>query len=129
MAQRGLILDSGAVLALLRRDRRVRAFLEIARQEGVPVVIPPVVVTQIIRGGPGDAETNRLLRVSFVPFVGERLARIAGRLLGEAGAADAADAQVVAEAVRLSPATILTSDPDDLGRLALSTPGVRIIPI
>jgi predicted nucleic acid-binding protein len=123
------MLDSGAVLAVLRRDRRVRALLEVARQEGVPVVVPPVVVTQVIRGGAGDAETNRLLRVSFVPFVGERLARVAGRLLGAAGAATAADAQIVAEAIRLSPATILTSDPDDLGRLAFNAPGVRILAI
>lgn len=127
MAQRGLILDAGAVLAAAQRDRRVRALLEVAWQEGVPVVIPPIVVTQVIRGGARDAEANRLLHAAFVPFVGERLARAAGRLLAASGLSDAADAQVVAEAQRLAPATILTSDPDDMGRLAAGVAGIRII--
>ncbi len=129
MAQRGLILDTGAVLAAMRRDRRVRAFLEIAQQEGVPLVIPPVVVTQIIRGGPRDAEANRLFHTADVPFVGERLARTAGRLLAVSGLSDAADAQLVAEAQRRAPATILTSDPIDIGRLAAGIVGVRVITV
>jgi hypothetical protein len=129
MAQRGLILDTGAVLAIMRRDRRTRAFLEIARREGVPVVIPPIVVTQIIRGGAQDAEANRLFHAAYISFVGERLARAAGRLLAASGLSDAADAQVVAEAERRAPSTILTSDPDDIGRLVAGTMGVRIVAI
>jgi hypothetical protein len=129
MAQRGLILDTGAVLAILRRDRRVRALMAVAQQEGVPLIVPPVVVTQVIRGGAGDAEVNRLLHAAFIPFVGERLARAAGRLLASSGLTDAADARVVAEAARLAPSTILTSDPTDLGLLASGLPGVRIIAV
>jgi hypothetical protein len=129
MAQRGLILDTGAVLAIMRRDRRTRAFLEIAWREGVPVVIPPIVVTQIIRGGAQDAEANRLFHAAYISFVGEHLARAAGRLLAASGLSDAADAQVVAEAKRRAPSTILTSDPDDIGRLVAGTMGVRIVAI
>ena len=40
----------------------------------------------------------------------------AGVLLGRTSTTDAVDAIVVAEAT-MSPATILTSDPDDVGRL------------
>jgi predicted nucleic acid-binding protein len=126
MAQRALILDTGAVLALLRRDHHVRAYLLTALQEGVPVIVPPGVVTQVIGGGPRDAEANRLFHATYISFVGEQIARRAGSLLGEAGLADAIDAQVVAEAARHVPATILTSDPDDIGRLAATVRGVQV---
>ena len=129
MAQRGLVLDTGAVLALVRHDRRVRSFLAVAMQERVAVIIPPAVVTQVIRGAASDAEANRLLHAAFVPFVGERLARAAGHLLAESGLRDAADAQVVAEAGRCAPSTILTSDPIDIGLLASKVAGVRVIAI
>lgn len=129
MAQRGLILDSGAVLAAVRRDRRVRGFLEVAYRDGVPIVVPPIVVTQVIRGGARDAEANRLFHNAYLPFVGERLARAAGQLLAASGLSDAADAQVVAEAQRLAPSIILTSDPNDIGRLTASVAGVRVIAI
>ena len=113
----------------MRRDRRVRALLEIARQEGVPLVIPPIVITQVIRGGARDAEANRLFHSAYVSFVGERLARAAGRLLALSELSDAADAQVVAEAQRRAPSTILTSDPIDIGRLAAGIVGVRVIAV
>lgn len=129
MAQAGLILDTGAVLAAVRHDRRVRALLTLALQEGVRVIVPPIVVSQVIRGTSRDAEANRLLHASFIPFVGARLARSAGRLLADSGLSDAADAQVVAEALRHAPATILTSDPADIARLAESARHVRVIAV
>jgi hypothetical protein len=78
------------------------------------VVVPVVVVTQVIRGGAKDAPVHRLLHSVHVPFVGLRLARRAGELLGTAGLSDAADALVVAEALRSGPAVLLTSDPGDM---------------
>ena len=127
MARRSLILDTGAVIALVRNDRRARALLTVAQREGVDVVVPPVVVTQTIRGGAGDAAANRLLKVVFIPFVGERLARVAGQLLGASSLTDVADAQIVAEALRRAPSTILTGDPEDMMRLASGLPGIRIM--
>jgi predicted nucleic acid-binding protein len=127
MEERALILDTGAVLAIIRRNARVLAFLEVAQRRGIPLVIPPVVVTQVIRGGPGDARANRLFETAYLSFVGPRLARVAGRLLAESGLSDAADAQIVAEAMRLAPSAILTSDPDDIRRLTAGAPRVRVI--
>ena len=127
MARRSLILDTGAVIALVRNDRRARALLTVAQREGVDVVVPPVVVTQTIRGGAGDAAANRLLKVVFIPFVGEHLARVAGQLLGASSLTDVADAQIVAEALRRAPSTILTGDPEDMMRLASGLPGIRIM--
>ncbi len=129
MARRSLILDTGAVLALVGNDRRVRALYTVAQREGVDIIIPPVVVTQTVRGGASDAAVNRLLKTVFIPFVGERLARAAGHLLGESGLADAADAQIVAEALRRGPSTIVTSDPGDINRLAEGSPGIQVVAI
>lgn len=129
MAQRSLILDTGAVLALVKNDRRVRALYAVARQESVEIVVPTAVVAQTIRGGARDASVNRLLKTVFVPFVGERLARVAGQLLGASGLTDVADAEIVAEALRRRPATILTSDPGDLRRLAEGLASIHIIAV
>ena len=129
MARRSLILDTGAVIALVHDDRRMRALLAIAHREGADVIVPPVVVTQTIRGGARDAAVNRFLKTVFIPFVGERLARVAGQLLGSSGLTNVADAQVVAEALRRAPSTILTGDPEDMRRLANGLPGIRIIPL
>lgn len=128
MARRSLIIDAGALIALARNDYRVRSYLIVAHERGVDVLVPPIVVTQTIRGAPQDALINRLLksRGVAVPVVGEDLARQAGRLLATSGLRDAADAQIVAEAARSAPSTILTGDPGDLRRLAEGLPGVEI---
>jgi predicted nuclease of predicted toxin-antitoxin system len=54
----------------------------------------------------------------------EREAHEAGRLLGRTKTADVVDAVVVAVAARES-AMILTSDPDDIRRLAVAAGGVN----
>jgi len=129
MARRSLILDAGALIALARNDHRVRAYLTVALERGIDVLVPPIVVTQTIRGAAQDALINRLLksRGVNVSAVDEELARAAGYLLARSGLRDAADAQVVAEASRSAPATILTGDPDDLRLLADGLPGVQIM--
>jgi len=127
--ERALILDTGAVLAIMRRDKVVRALLASAQRRGILLVVPPVVVTQVIRGGPRDAEANRLFESVYLSFTGARVARAAGSLLAVSGLSDAADAQIVAEAQRLAPSVIMTSDPDDIRLLASTLRGVRVIVI
>lgn len=106
----------------------MRALYTVAQREGVDIIVPSVVVAQVIQGGASDAAANRLLKTVFAPFVGERLAREAGRLLGASGLSDIADALVVAEA-RRAPATIVTGNAGDLSRLAEGLAGIRIIGI
>lgn len=129
MARRSLILDAGALIALARNDHRVRSYLTVALERGVDVLVPPIVVTQTIRGAAQDALINRLLKSKgiYVPAADEELARAAGHLLAKSGLHDAADAQIVAEAARCAPATVLTGDPDDLRRLADGLPAVQIM--
>lgn len=124
-----MILDSGAVLAVARGDDRVAAAIRVAQTQGADIIVPPIVVAQTIRAGPRDAPIHRLLRVVQIPFVGVRLARVAGELLGKSGLRDAADALVMAEALRNTPAILLTSDPDDMSQLAMGRADIRIVPV
>jgi len=122
-----LILDSGAVIALARRDQRALAFLARALELYVQVEIPVAVVAETIRGGRRDAPVNRVLKaVGSVPATREVHGRIAGELVGRAGSAATVDALVVAQAVEAGGAHVLTGDRKDLARLAASHPQVRL---
>ncbi len=126
---RSLILDAGAVIALARGDRRMRSLVTVAREEAGMVVVPAIVVTQTVRGMDRDAAVNRVLKTVWVPFVGLRLARVAGALLASAGTNDAADGQVVAEAIRNAPCLLATSDPIDMTRLLGDRRDVFVVPV
>jgi hypothetical protein len=117
------------VIAYARGDRRVRALVERAERNGDTLVVPPAVVTQTLRGGARDAPVFRLLGGCVVPPVGLALARLAGELLGTAGTTDIADAQIVAEAISGSEATIVTGDPIDIRTLLAGRPGVHVLAI
>jgi len=126
-APRRLILDSGAVIALARGEQRLRAFVARACELGVPVEIPVVVVAETVRGGARDALVNRVLKaVGEVPAATEPIGRTAGSLLGASASAATVDALVVAQAIHAKGAVVLTSDPDDLRRLASRHPEVVV---
>lgn len=114
-----LILDAGAVIALSRTDQRARAVLAAAREAGVQVSIPSVVIAETVRGVAGDAPVNRVLKaVGEVDPADEAVGRTAGKLLGDASSSATVDAVVVATAVEVGGAVVLTGDPDDLSALA-----------
>jgi predicted nucleic acid-binding protein len=122
-----LILDSGAVIALSRNDLRARAMLAAAREAGVEVSIPSVVVAETVRGAANDAKVNRVITsVGEVTAPDERTGRLAGALLGAARSTSTIDALVVASAIERGGAVVLTGDPDDLGSLAEAHPEVVI---
>lgn len=126
-APQRLILDSGAVIALSRGERRARAFLARALELRTPVEIPVVVVAETLRGGPRDAPVHRVLKAAgSVPDTRERHGRTAGRLLGTTSSTATADALVVAQAVEAGGAQVLTGDEEDLRRLAGDHPEVWI---
>jgi hypothetical protein len=122
-----IVLDSGAVIGVVRGNRVIATMIEQALVHGVAVLLPPVVITQTIRGGGRDTRIHQLLNQGcIVPVAGLRVARRAGELLGETGASDAADAQVAAHCLDAVPATLLTGDPDDMRPLLAGYPAVRI---
>lgn len=120
-----LLLDAGALVAFEKGSRVVQAFLERAARDGAAVRTSTTVVAQAWRGGARQASLGRLLRgVDEVELTGDR-ARSVGRLLGIAGAADVVDGALVE--VAMDGDEILTSDPDDIARLAEKTKKTVII--
>lgn len=122
-----LILDSGAVIALSRNDLRARATLAAAREAGVEVSIPSVVIAETVRGSAKDAKVNRVIKsVGEVTAADEDTGRVAGTLLGAARSTSTIDALVVASAIEVGGGVVLTGDPDDLEPLADGHPEVVI---
>lgn len=123
-----LILDSGAVVALARRDPTARAYLERALSQSDLVVVPAVVIAATTRGGGHDAPVNQVIKaVNEVTPVTEETARQAGRLLSKSSRRGMTiDALVAAEAVAKAPAVVLTSDPKDMSELLQQHRQVRV---
>lgn len=123
----GVTLDAGALIALLRGDRRMIALLDLAQKRGRTFRVPAGVVAQVFRDGSRQAVLTRFLRsddVQVVPL-DDPLARACGELCGLVGSTDVIDASVVLVA-RQHDDAIVTSDPDDLQRLSPRAPIVRI---
>ena len=116
-----LVLDAGALIAVDRDDRPMMARLAVAQRHGLELRSNAMVVAQVWRDRQGrQASLARLLRAVDVRAISHEDGRQAGVLLGQAGTTDPVDATVVLLA---RPGDrILTSDPDDLTRLA-STAG------
>jgi hypothetical protein len=116
---KGLTLDTGALIALERKDDRMKALLERIAAEPVAVVhIPAGVVAQAFRDGPKQARLMRLLKEAHTRVVAldEQTAYVVGLLLGLRGASDVVDASVVVCARRYGQ-PVVTGDPEDLRRL------------
>ena len=119
---RALILDTGALIAIDRGDRRVIRLLELAGD----IHVPAGALAQAWRN---PARQVRLARVVAAPEVrvhslDDPIAKAAGQLCGATRTADVVDASVVIVA-RLTNGVAVTSDPDDLARL---DPGITLAP-
>ncbi len=123
----GIVLDTGALIALERGDKRMIALLRQALAQGRVFRVPAGVVGQAWRNGRVQVTLARFLRsveVEIVPL-DEELARSCGELCGAAKASDVIDASVVILA-RKRRDLVVTSDPDDLRRL---DPAAQIIAV
>ncbi|MBA3605948.1 MAG: PIN domain-containing protein [Acidimicrobiia bacterium] len=114
----GAVLDTGALVAFERNDRRVIAIIARAFEHRDPLVVPAGVVAQAWRNGQRQARLARLLGSPVVEVVplDDRTARSVGQLCGVSGSADIVDASVVLAARRRA-FRIVTSDVDDIRRL------------
>jgi hypothetical protein len=120
------VLDTGALVAIDRDDRSMIARLAVAQQHGIELRSNAMVVAQVWRDRQGrQAGLARLLRAVDVHAISHENGRQAGVLLGLTGTADPVDATVVLLA---RPGDrILTSDPNDLTRLASAAGNAAVI--
>lgn len=116
---RGLTLDTGALIALQRKEDRMNALLQrmLAHPEAI-IHIPAGVVAQAFRNGSKQVRLTRLLNgpQTRVVALDEDMARALGVLLGLRKARDVVDASVVICA-RLNRQPVVTGDVEDLRKL------------
>lgn len=115
----GIVFDAGGLIAIDRKDRRALTLLARAKELGMRVTVPATALAQAIRNPARQALVSRLIRqagTDLVPLDGPDATAV-GLLLARTGTADIVDAHVVVCAHR-SGQPILTSDPDDLRRIA-----------
>lgn len=121
----GLTLDTGALIALERGDRSMRALISRAEEHGDRITIPATTLAQAVRLPARQARLMKLCRQATTDIVPlDRAAALAvGALLARSRTVDIVDAHVVVCA-RRAEQTVVTSDPDDIARL---DPGIKTL--
>jgi len=120
----GAVFDSGALIALERGDRAIAVLLDEAREARETITVPAGCVAQTWRDPRRQARLASFLRlgtVAVVPLDDEDARRV-GLRLAATGSTDVVDAHVALCGQRLGQ-VVVTSDPDDITRLA---PSVRV---
>lgn len=123
-------LDTGALVAMERREARGTMLLRAAREQRAQLLAITPIVAEWWRGR-SDVRDRIKAAVTLVPFP-VRAAETAGlalaRMHGEKGrAALTIDAMVMAFAATYGGALVYTSDVGDLQRLASYFPEVRVL--
>jgi len=109
------VLDSGALIAIDRRDRKVGAMLRVLQRDAVPVRTAAGAIAQVWRARHRQVNLARTLPGLDVAALDELAARKVGELLGSSGTSDTVDAHV---ALLVQPGgQILTSDDQDIKAL------------
>jgi predicted nucleic acid-binding protein len=110
-----ITFDTGALIAIERRSRRMQALLEEIDRRDWQVAVPAGAVAQAWRGGARQARIAALLgdERTEVVALDDRVARAVGLLCGRSGHADVVDVSV-ALCARQRNSHVVTSDPDDL---------------
>lgn len=123
----GVVLDTGALIAFERNERRVVAIVARALEHGDVLMVPAGVVAQAWRDGSRQARLARLLgsRICEVVPLDDRSARAAGQLCGVSETADVVDASVVVLA-RDAGLGVISTDVLDLKRL---DPGLEVVAV
>lgn len=118
MTDPGVTYDAGALVAADRGDFRMRMIHADVLRRGILPTVPAGALAQVWRGGPQPG-LSRLLKGCRVESLDEAQARASGRLAAASGHHDLVDLCVVEGAARRTD-VVVTSDPDDIGRIAAS---------
>lgn len=109
----GATFDTGALIALERRDPNMAIKLRVLHQAGVPITFPATAVVEWWRKGHGQSD---ILELGALEPLTEAIAKAAGEALGEVRGATAIDATVMASAAQRGD-RVFTSAPADMQRL------------
>jgi hypothetical protein len=121
----GLTFDTGALIALERGERRIRAISLDARRSGALITAPAPVIAEWWRNGPRQRD---ILKAILVEPTTARLAKLAGEAIAAVPGATAIDALVMASAAQRGDVAY-TSDFEDLDRLRVHFPSVRVLSV
>jgi hypothetical protein len=109
------VLDTGALIAIDKRDRRVGAMLRVLHRDGVTLSTGAGVVAQVWRDGRRQGNLARILPGVDTAALDDSAARRVGELLGATRTSDLVDAHV---ALMVQPGgRVLTSDEPDIRAL------------
>jgi len=111
-----VVYDAGVFVAADRDDRDVWADHRIRLELGIVPTTTAPVVSQVSRSA-RQVQLRRFLRGCDIEEFSREQAHEVGALLGEAVTTDVVDAHLIVVAAK-SNSTVLTSDLDDLRRLA-----------
>jgi len=111
----GLVLDTGGLIAVDRRDRNVGAMLRVAQQERMSVRTSAAVVAQVWRSGPLQANLARVLAGIETATLDTFAGRSVGEVLALSSTADVVDGHL--GIIVRSGDTVLTSDPKDIKKI------------
>jgi predicted nucleic acid-binding protein len=109
-----ITLDTGALVAIERRDHRMRTWLTEALRTGAAITVPTCVAAEWWRGQRGPVA--RMLDVFRIEPLSLALAKLAGEAMAVARGATLVDCVVVASAAQRGD-LVVTSDIADLGRI------------
>jgi predicted nucleic acid-binding protein len=112
----GVTYDAGALIAAERGSESVWLLHRELLEREVRPTLPTVVLGQVWRGGP-QARLSRFVRGCRIEPFTEQQARAAGEALAASDGRDLIDAAIVVTALARED-LIVTSDPDDLRRIA-----------
>jgi predicted nucleic acid-binding protein len=119
-----ITFDTGALVAIERRDRRMLAFLTDLYQRGARITVPTCVVGEWWRGQRGPVA--RVLDAVVIEELTLSLAKLAGATMAAVRGAALVDTVVVASAAQRGD-LVLTGDLGDLARIRdAAFPGVRL---
>lgn len=125
MGIRGLTLDTGALIALERRNQRMAAVFATATKHRSVITVPTAAVAEWWRGRSVKRGDLLLSAVVVEPLTLE-LAKLAGEAQAALPHSTPIDAIVMASAASRGD-MVYTSDPDDLSDLQSFFPDVRVM--
>ena len=120
------VFDTGALIALERRDAWMSKRVMYLRETKASIIVPAPVLGEWWRGRSDWRE--KILAPMILESLDPSLAKAAGEAIAKVGGATLADAVVMASAARAG-AVVYTSDLDDLARLQVYFPTVRVLSV